>query len=248
MNNIASFTQQPERYAQHRPTYPPELFAYLSSLVKDHERAWDCATGSGQAAVGSAPFFSRIQATDLSEEQVQHAARRPNIDYLVCSAEKPPFQRASFDLISVAQAIHWFNFSIFYTEVRRVLKPGGVLAAWGYGFFSIEPKTDQVIADHLLAVIDRYWAAGNRLIMAGYTTLPFPLDGIPNPPNFTLHLPWNRQQLLDYLSTWSAVKRCQIETGANPLDGLLTELESAWGDPDEQRIVHMPIYLKAGRV
>jgi len=68
--------------------------------------------------------------------------------YAVSAAEKTLFGDNSFDLISVAQAIHWFDFKAFYSEVKRTLKHGGLLAVIAYGLLKINLDADKII-NHL---------------------------------------------------------------------------------------------------
>lgn len=247
MHNSQTFSLQSDQYAKHRPTYPASLFAYLNSLLDHHDRAWDCATGNGQAAISCANYFARVTATDISAEQIRQRLQHPRVTYGVCSAEQAPFENQSLDLIIVAQALHWFNLEQFYPEVLRVLKRGGVLAVWGYAFFNIQPDIDQIIAQNLLEPIDPFWAEGNRKLMAGYRTIPFPLDEISSPPTFEMQLEWNLNQLADYLRTWSAVKRYSAQTGIDPVSQLEIKLKEVWDSPDRVRLVHMPLFFRAGR-
>jgi len=247
MDNIHTFSQEPGRYARHRPVYPRELFELLNTLAQGHAAVWDCATGSGQAALACADFFERVEATDLSLEQLRHAAPHPRVRYQVCRAEQAPFANESFDLLSVALALHWFDLKQFYAEARRVLKPGGLLAAWGYGFFSIQPEIDSLISRDLFEPLDPFWAQGNRLLMAGYRDLPLPFDEITGLPEFVIRLDWNLEQLLAYLRTWSAVKRYVAEVGSDPVSRLENSLKALWESPAEVKLVQMPLFLKVGR-
>jgi ubiquinone/menaquinone biosynthesis C-methylase UbiE len=122
------FSEVAARYAEFRPSYPAELFAWLASLCKEHEAAWDCATGSGQATAGLAAHFRQIIATDASAEQIAHAGAPGNVIFRVATTEASGLDARSVDLVSVAQAAHWFELPRFFAEARRVLKPGGVLA------------------------------------------------------------------------------------------------------------------------
>ena len=126
------FSTQAAMYAKYRPAYPPALFEYILQFVSSHETAWDCATGNGQAALELAQHFRRVEATDISEAQILHAVKHPSINYSVSSAEHTDFPHRTFDLVTVAQAYHWFDFSAFEMEVKRVLKRSGVVAVWGY--------------------------------------------------------------------------------------------------------------------
>ena len=247
MNNSRSFSVNSQQYARYRPSYPESLFSYLSEISPGHTAAWDCATGSGQAAVACANWFSRVEATDISQEQIQHAAARPKIHYSVCSAEAAPFAKQTFDLITVAQALHWFDRVKFYQEAERVLKPGGILAVFGYGFFEINPAIDRVINETLHARIDPFWAQGNRLLMSGYRDVSMPFQELNPPRHFAMRLEWNLRQLLEYLRTWSAVKGYVAELGTDPVVELESKLKPVWGIPEKINPVIMPLFLRISR-
>lgn len=246
MNNILSFSQSSDQYAKHRPQYPDELFAYLSRIVPSHDSAWDCATGNGQAAVSLARYFSRVEATDISAEQIKHHLPHPKVRYSISPAENTPFDDRSFDLITVASAVHWFNQGQFHREVDRVLKPNGVLAVWTYGLFTIAPEIDKVVQDDLMMPIDRFWAEGNRMVMNGYRDLVLPYEEF-NAPAFSIHLDWTLEQLCAYLRTWSAVKRFLTVLGNDPVAILASKLIPLWGERESTREVHMPLVVRAGR-
>jgi ubiquinone/menaquinone biosynthesis C-methylase UbiE len=247
MNNIQTFSLGSDQYVKHRPQYPEELFLFLNEISKQHDYAWDCATGNGQAAISCAKYFSHIEATDISVEQIQHCIVHPKINYSVRPAEHTLFDDFSFDLIVVAQAIHWFNQEQFFREAERVLKPNGVLAAWGYGFLEIEYEIDDIITKNLQEPIDRFWASGNRQVMAGYRDLALPFDEINIQKTFAMKVEWNLQQLLAYLRTWSAVKLYSAELGHDPVDQLETKLKTVWKEPDKTKLVQMPLFLKVSR-
>jgi len=247
MNNIQTFSSGSEQYAKHRPQYPVELFSFLNKISVGHDHAWDCATGNGQAAVSCAQYFSKVEATDVSAEQIEHGIAHPKVKYSVCPAEHTPFADHTFDLITVATAVHWFDQEQFFREVERVLKPKGILAIWGYSFFYIEPEIDDIILKVLLEPIQRFWAEANLQIMGGYRDLILPFDEIRNPPSFAMQIEWTLGQLLAYLRTWSAVKRYEAELGNDPVAELETKLKPIWREPDKTKLVHMPLVFKASR-
>lgn len=247
MQNAQTFSQSSDQYAKHRPQYPDELFLYLSQICKEHNHVWDCATGNGQAAVSLTNYFSRVEATDISEEQIKHAVSNPKIKYSISSAEQTSFENESFDLVTVAVAIHWFDQQKFFQEVNRVLKPNGILAIWSYGLFEIEPEIDKIIFEELLKPIDRFWAEGNRQVMNGYKDVVLPFDEIQNTPKFTMKIEWNLNQLSAYLRTWSAVKRYITEIGNDPIEILESKLKKSWGESEKTKMVQMPIFFRASR-
>ncbi len=247
MNNAQTFSQNSDQYARNRPRYPEELFAYLSDICAEHERAWDCATGNGQAAVSLAKYFAQVEATDVSAEQIQQHIRHPKVTYSLSPAEYTSFPNQSFDLITVATALHWFNQPKFFHEVDRVLKPNGVLAIWAYDFFTIEPEIDELITREFFKPIDPYWAEGNRQMFRGYRDVVFPFDEVQNPPSFSMKMEWNLNQLTAFLQTWSAVKRFAAEHGIDPVVKLESALMSLWGESENVRVVKMPLFFRASR-
>ncbi|MCC6272615.1 MAG: class I SAM-dependent methyltransferase [Deltaproteobacteria bacterium] len=233
-------------YARYRPRYPEDLFRYLSGIAPGRSLAWDCATGSGQAAVGLAEYFERVIATDASEAQLTQAEPHPGVEYRAESAEASGLAAASVDLVTVAQALHWFDLENFYAEVRRVARPGGVLAVWTYALFSCGPAVDAVIGDFYEGILGNYWAPERRLVEQGYRTLPFPFrEG--EAPEFAMEARWSLAQVLGYLGTWSALKRYREALGRDPLPELAEKLQGAWGK-EGIKTLHWPIFLRWGVV
>src|SRR5690349_19954755 len=139
------FSKHSEQYAQYRPHYPDEIYADLASIAPEQSRAWDCGTGNGQAATGLAKYFDTVHATDASAEQVSRAYPDDKVDYRVEPAEHVTVDSSSTDLITVAVAMHWFDFDEFYREVKRVLKPDRILAASSYNLPDISPELDPLV-------------------------------------------------------------------------------------------------------
>jgi len=239
------FSTGSECYAAHRPGYPPELFGWLASLCPRRELAWDCATGSGQAALGLVPHFRRVVASDASAEQIRHATPHPQIDYRIAPAEASGLAERSIDLVTVAQAAHWFDLPAFYEEARRVLRPGGALALWAYGLARIDPAIDARVDDFYRRDVGAFWPPERRWIDDGYRSLPFIAGEIAAPP-LSMRAAWNLDEFLGYLATWSAVKRCRSERG-DPIPALRRDLLPAWGEPLARRGVAWPLHLRVGR-
>ncbi len=239
------FSDAPAQYAEFRPSYPQNLFAWLALQCAQHETAWDCATGSGQAAAGLSPHFRQVMATDASAAQIASASGTSNVRFAIAPAENSALAPASIDLITVAQAAHWFDLPAFYAEVLRVLKPGGVIALFGYGRLVLPGDMDAVFLDFYAATLGAYWPPERKLIDDRYRTLAFPFAEI-SAPDFFIEVEWNLPRLLAYLATWSAVKRYQAATGEDPLPALATRLATGWGNPQQTRSLKWPIFMRAG--
>ena len=240
------FSDKSDIYARARPTYPDEIFHFIKDLCTEHKLAWDCATGNGQAAKGLANVFERVIATDISKEQIAHHLPLDNVEFSVCPAEVTPFADASFDLVNVAQALHWFDFDRFWPEVKRVLKPGGVFITYAYGFFEVNPEIDAVIERDIHNVIRPFWARNNLLIMNAYRDVDFPFEKLPV-PDMDICVEWTFAQMMDYLHSWSATRRCMDEKGQAFFDHARNSIGRVWGDHERARTVKMPMVIIAGK-
>lgn len=239
------FSKQAGEYARYRPTYPASLFEYVAGLAGAHELAWDCGTGNGQAARGLAPFFKNVIATDPSESQLAQAPSIPNVEYRVARAETAELADRSVDLVTVAQALHWFQVDRFYEEVKRVLKPGGAIAVWSYALGKVSPEIDPLLEAYYHDIIGKYWEPERRLVDSAYRTLPFPFAEI-EPPDLAIAHDWDLDRLLGYLYSWSATQTAIQRTGKNPLEDFAADLGRVWGDRATKRRVTWPLALRAG--
>lgn len=239
------FSAQAGAYAAYRPDYPPELFAYLAEQVRQHERAWDCATGNGQAARGLAPYFSEVLGSDASAAQIEQALPHAGVRYWVAPAEQSGLEAASVDLVSVAQAAHWFDLPRFYREVERVLRPGGVLALWCYERLRVTPEIDAVIANFHDDTLGPFWPPERRWVETGYRDLPFPFADRPS-PSFAMRAVWTLDQLLGYFATWSALQAYRKANGHDPLPALRARLLPLWPEPQACKPVAWPLSLRLG--
>lgn len=233
-------------YARYRPTYPPELFDAVAALVTRHTLCWDAGTGSGQAAGGLAGHFAEVVATDASADQIAHAAPYEGVSYRVAAAENSGLEDASVDLVTVGQAVHWFDQERFFDEVRRVTVPGGAIAVWAYDLFTVDTHVDRVFHDFHSSV-ESHWPQERALVARRYADLLLPFEEIPVPP-VTMTAEWDLERTLGYLSTWSAVKRCAKETGRDPIAEFAPRLAAAWGDPAVPKTISWPLVLRAGRI
>lgn len=241
------FSSVAEQYVRFRPTYPDELFDWLAELAPDRALAWDCATGSGQAAAGLARRFDRVVATDASPAQLANAPPHPRVEYRRAPAEASGLPEGSASLITVAQALHWIELEPFWREVRRVGREGGIIAVWCYSGLEIEPAVDAVIGRFYRETVGPFWAPERRFVDTGYRTLPFPFAELPA-PRFTMATDWTLGHLEGYLRSWSATANYRAALGEDPVPGLHPSLAAAWGDPSRARVVRWPLHLRAGRV
>jgi len=241
------FSDHAQRYEAYRPTYPDSLFAYLASLVYAHELAWDCATGNGQAALGLTPHFRTIIATDASPQQIAKASTHKQITYAVALADRTPLSEGSVDIVTVASAFHWLDFARFYGEVRRVAKPNGILACWGYKVPTVTPEVDAIVHRLDAEVLRGFWLPQTKLAVECYRTIPFPFDEIGTPP-FRMTKEWNLDKIMGFLGTWSASLRYRAQAGREPMDEIRDELVGAWGDPLQERQVAWDLFMRVGRI
>jgi ubiquinone/menaquinone biosynthesis C-methylase UbiE len=242
------FSSSASGYASFRPGYPPALFAWLASVAPDRHRAWDCGTGSGQAAVRLADHFAHVVATDPSAAQLAHAFRHPVVHYAAMSAERSALADDSASMVTVAQALHWFDQPAFYAEARRVLVSGGVVAVWSYGLLTLrDASLDEIVRRFHGVAMGPYWPAERRLVDDGYRSLALPFEHVDAPP-FSMHADWTLGHLAGYLSTWSAVQRARTATGADPVPRVVEALRAAWGPEEGQRRVEWPMTVHVGRV
>lgn len=209
--------------------------------------AWDCATGNGQAALALTEHFDRVHATDLSADQLAQAKPHPRVDYRTAPAEASGLPDKSCDLVTVAQALHWFCNDGFYREARRVLKRNGLLAAWTYGLLRGKPELNAMVQDFQTNIVGRYWPPERRWVDRGYRDMPFPFPDIVS-PRFEIRLEWTLDDLLAYLRTWSATQRCIKETGNDPCIALGERLRKIWPEPATRSLIIWPIVIRCGRI
>lgn len=242
------FSSVAQQYAQSRPTYPAELFDWLASCCAAHELAWDVGAGNGQASVALAGHFAHVLATDLSAEQIAQAEPHERIVYRAAPADRSGLDDRSADIVTVAQALHWFDLDPFYREVRRVLKPAGVFAAWCYGVLQVEGDAVDAAVQHFYGTVaGPYWPAGRRHVENGYAELAFPFAPLAAPPLW-IRLEWDLAAFLGYVRSWSATARLRAQAGDAPLAAFERQLAGLWGDPAAPREVRWPITMRAGRL
>ena len=240
-----NFSLQSDLYARFRPGYPKQLFDFLLPLVPEKNTAWDCGTGNGQVAVKLAGSFKAVHATDISAAQLRHAPQRENIFYHTIPAEQDFFAQGQFDLITVAQAIHWFDRDRFFAQVSKTLRPGAILAIIGYDILQINQEIDGLINDFYHQATGPYWDTERKLVEDHYANIAFPFKEIAA-PGFWTRNKWSFEELLGYLNTWSAVQHYIRKHNANPVDTLAVSLRKAWGDVGKRNVA-FPVFMRVGR-
>lgn len=239
-----NFSEQSAEYAQFRPTYPEAAYNFIKKHLSGNGIAWDCGTGSGQVAAELSKFFGKVEATDISERQLENAHQRKNIYYSLQQAEKTNFPASNFDLIISAQAAHWFELSEFYKEVRRCLKPDGILVLMGYGLFYSNEATNTVIQHFYKDIIGPFWDPERKYLEEAYQNFDFPFTEIKT-PEFFQNYNWSVEHLLGYLRTWSAVKHYQKKKKSDPVSQIEEELRKAFGKVNNLRF---PIFMRMGKL
>jgi SAM-dependent methyltransferase len=232
-------------YARFRPDYPDSLFDYLASISPARRMAWDCATGNGQAARALADRFARVIATDASAGQIAQAVLHPRVEYRVSSAEASGLPDGAADLVTVAQALHWFDRPLFWEEARRVLAPGGAIAVWAYDLLRVDPAVDVSVRRLAREIVGPFLPPERRLVDAGYAAIEFPFREI-SAPGFVMEKLWSLADLLGYLRTWSATRRYAAALHEDPVSRVEPELSAAWGDPAQPRRATWPLDLRVG--
>jgi SAM-dependent methyltransferase len=232
-------------YGRFRPDYSSDLFDYLSSLTPEHKLAWDCATGTGQAALCLADRFDMVIATDASPQQIGQASKHPGVEYRVAAAESSGLEDGSVDLITVAQALHWFDIQQFMQEAKRVLNSRGVIAVWTYNLFRVTPEIDTVIDNLYWNILDGYWAPERKMVESGYADLDMPFQEVAL-PRFDMSANWSLPQLLGYLETWSAIGKYREIEELDPLVETAANLQQVWGDVAAEKEISWPLSVRVG--
>ncbi|WP_186756895.1 class I SAM-dependent methyltransferase [Echinicola salinicaeni] len=238
-----NFSGHASDYRKFRPAYPDELYEFILSKVSSRSAAWDCGTGNGQVAVKLADYFESVEATDISAQQLALAPQRNNIVYSLRSAEESGFADNSFDLITVAQAVHWFQFEKFFNEVKRSLKSRGIIALIGYGLVQLEGG-EKHLGNLYENILGNYWDLERKYIEQNYEGIPFDF-GIIRSPELSMEYHWTFDQFMGYLNTWSAVKHYERAHRESPLALVKEQFQELW-DNQEKVKLKFPIILRVG--
>ncbi len=243
---VDHFSELAARYSQFRPTYPAELFQFLATNTKHRELAWDCATGNGQAATGLAAHFKQVVATDISAAQIEEAIAHENIEYRVASAEASELKTSSVNLITVAEALHWFNIEAFFREVKRVATENAMLAVWSYNYCTADnAEIDTIYNRFYRETVYEFWPPERAIVETSYAEINFPIRRLET-PQFEIRQSMTLEQFAGYLRSWSAVKRYFEAHGSDPVVKAEAELEALWGD--QPRIIRWPLTVHFGEI
>lgn len=234
-------------YAAYRPTYPPGVVDFLADQAARCDVAWDAGCGSGQLSTLLARRFARVIATDPSADQILQARPQPGVEYRRASAEASGLDDVSVDLAVAAQAAHWFDLPRYYAEVRRVVRPGGLVALLAYGVVHVDREIAAIVDRFYWQTLAGFWPQERRIVEEGYRSLPFPFPELPTPP-FVMTATWSLAELLGYVRTWSAVQEIERVRGEEPYAGFARALMEAWGDPARPRAVHWDLAVRLGGV
>lgn len=240
-----NFSRQAESYAKYRPAYPSALFDFVLAQIVHRQNAWDCATGNGQSAKVLAKHFENVSATDISQKQIDNAEKATNIQYSVQPAEQTSFDDNTFDLITVSQALHWFNFEKFYAEAKRVAKQDSWIAVWMYSLLRISKEIDAIIETYHFQTLEKYWDNERKYVDSNYTTVPFPFKEIKTPV-FLIEYHWTIEELEGYFNTWSALQKFITANNYNPIPELIQQIQPHWKE-DKMKII-FPLHLRMGQI
>ena len=241
------FSATASAYAQHRPTYPLELVDFLARSCSPPGIAWDCGCGSGQLSVLLAERFDHVIATDPSTAQLANAKQHPQVEYRLGSAEASGLSGRSVDLAVAAQAAHWFDLPAYYTEVRRVTRPGGLVALITYGNMMADETVLTVLHNFYKSVTGPFWPPGRKHVEDGYRSFIFPFQELPT-PYLEICREWDLPATIGYVETWSATIALKRAKGDAPVETFRRDLAEAWGSPNTVRLIRWPLSIRLGRV
>jgi SAM-dependent methyltransferase len=168
-------------YATFRPSYPPALY---DTVLKYHHGpknlCVDLGCGHGAVARHLSASFTHVIGTDPSQGMLEQARsmtpkeKYPNVEYKEATAEDSPFlETGSVDMVVAGQAAHWFDYKRLFPELKRIVRPSGTLAFWGYKdhVFVDYPRATEILEKYAYGNDERllgpYWPQPGRSIVEG---------------------------------------------------------------------------------
>ena len=239
------FSTVAARYATYRPHYPQALADVLADRCAAHEAAWDAGCGSGQLSVALAARFARVFAQDPSQALLDSAEQHPRVAYSCASAEASGLPDASVDLAVAAQAAHWFDWPRYVAEVARVARPGALVALVSYGILRVDGAAGAEIAHYYRDIVGPYWPKGREHVENGYRDLAWPWPEVAAPA-IDMVATWTRDELVGYVTTWSATVKLVDSEGPARFEAFRDRLAAAWPD-GELREVRWPLAIRLAR-
>ncbi len=240
-----NFSGQSANYNRYRPVYPQQLYDFIFSHCSHFDRALDCATGNGQVASVLSEKFADVSATDISQNQLAEAYQASNIHYNAQRAEKTNFPDHTFDLITVGQAYHWFDFEAFGKEANRLLKPDGLIAVWTYGLLRLDDVLTPLLDSFYKNVTGPYWDDERKWVDQGYCQMPFDFEEININFSFEIRTQLTIDDFEGYLNTWSGIKHFITKEGYNPVDQFMEEIRPIWKAVSLK--AHYPGFVRIGK-
>ncbi len=239
------FSSVAARYAAYRPRYPAALVDVLAERADPGGIAWDVGCGSGQLSVALAERFTRVIATDPAQAQLDQAVPHPRVEYRRAPAEDSGLPAASVALVVAAQAAHWFDWPRFLAETERVAVPGALIALVSYANLVAPDSADAELRRFHRDVVGPYWPPGRQHVESGYRDLVMPWPAVEAPP-LQMTAEWTRDEVIGYVSSWSATARLVEREGLGPFDAFRAALAAAWPD-NEPRLVRWPLTVRLAR-
>ena len=127
------FDSAADQYDAARPSYPPLVFDELERRTGPlrGRLVLDFGAGTGIASRQLVARGAAVVALDIGEQMLRRArVHGPQVPCVVADGHRMPVRDAAVELLTFAQAWHWFDGPRATAEVARVLKPGGYWAAW----------------------------------------------------------------------------------------------------------------------
>ena len=241
------FSAASSAYAKYRPTYPTRLVHYLEEIAPNNSLIWDVGCGTGQLSEQLPLCFKKVIATDASSQQIAKTVANPKINYYCAPAENSKIDDHTVDIVIAAQAAHWFDHPLFFKEVKRVLKPNGIVVLATYNLMCIDEIDNTPIIEFYQNTLKDYWPPERRLVEEAYQSIDFPFQEI-TAPKMEMNETWSIEAVKGYIKTWSAVKKLEQKEGIEPINKLFDKLSLEWGSKDEKRLITWPLTLRVGQL